>query len=130
MSDTAIKISSSRTSSHLQLKHWVLLKIENELNEDSSPSYKRAATDRSTQTQKYFLKGEFEGIYFTQREAECIQGLLQFKTLKIIAEKLNISHRTVESYIKNIKIKLGCKKKFELLQIIRKNEFLLELCTE
>lgn len=44
----------------------------------------------------------------TKREIECIYLLLEGLSYKDIAKKMGISSRTVESYLTNIKNKLGC----------------------
>lgn len=51
----------------------------------------------------------------TARESECLMELIKGKTAAQIAETLSLSKRTVESYLDNIKGKLGCRSKSELL---------------
>ncbi len=51
----------------------------------------------------------------TMRESECLMELIKGKTAVQIAESLDISKRTVESYMENIKGKLGCNNKSELV---------------
>jgi len=51
----------------------------------------------------------------TKREMECLSYILQGRTLKETADILQLSKRTVETYFENIKNKLGCKNKTELL---------------
>ena len=55
----------------------------------------------------------------SKREIECLEYLLESKTQKEISRLLKISLRTVESYIKNIKNKLGCDTTPDLLKIAR-----------
>lgn len=50
------------------------------------------------------------------REKECLELFLKGKTAKETASLLNLSRRTVESYFENIKDKLGCFSKAEILQ--------------
>ena len=42
----------------------------------------------------------------TRRELECFFHVIQAKTIKQIAQELNLSPRTVESYLENVKCKL------------------------
>lgn len=56
--------------------------------------------------------------YFSKREKECIQFLLMGMTAKEIAKKLQLSHRTVESYLENIKYKTECPSKSQLISKI------------
>ncbi|GAB4393210.1 MAG: hypothetical protein Tsb005_10520 [Gammaproteobacteria bacterium] len=44
----------------------------------------------------------------TLRETDCLFYMLHGKTCKEIANILNLSHRTVETYLMNVKQKLGC----------------------
>ena len=62
--------------------------------------------------------------YFTNREVECMKLLLQYKTISGIAAILQLSPRTVEYYIKNMKAKIGCRTKLELLDIICTSDFM------
>lgn len=55
--------------------------------------------------------------FFTKRELDCIHYLTLGMTCREIGEILQISHRTVEHYLDNIKTKLGVLKKS---QIVRK----------
>ena len=49
------------------------------------------------------------------RQRDCVKLLLQGLTAKEIAIKLNLSYRTIETYLETLKKKLGCKNKAELL---------------
>jgi DNA-binding CsgD family transcriptional regulator len=62
--------------------------------------------------------------YFTKREAECMVLLLRGKTINSVANILKLSPRTVEYYIKNMKSKLGCRTKFELIDLVYASEFM------
>lgn len=51
----------------------------------------------------------------TKRELQCIQLLAQGNSAKVIASKLNLSKRTIEFYISNIKEKLNVNKAPEII---------------
>lgn len=72
---------------------------------------------------KYFLSGKFKNIYLTQREAECICFLYTGASPKEIAKLLQISHRTIEGYIENAKIKLRVNSKNELFKVLNTSGF-------
>ena len=74
--------------------------------------------DRSTGVM-YFLGGEFDDVYFTKREAETLFHLLKGKTIPEVGKSLNLSARTIEFYVKNMKLKVGVKSKDG---ITRKNQ--------
>lgn len=71
----------------------------------------------------YSLGTKYGTKYFTQREAECMAWLLKGKTINRIAQTLRLSPRTVEYYVKNMKIKVGCRTKFELIDLISESDF-------
>lgn len=50
----------------------------------------------------------------TPREKECIMHILKGKSAKESAQVLDLSHRTVEHYLENVKNKFGCQFKNEL----------------
>tara|TARA_R110002126_G_scaffold116140_4_gene255394 strand:+ start:8723 stop:9526 length:804 start_codon:yes stop_codon:yes gene_type:complete len=56
--------------------------------------------------------------YFTKREVDCIIYLLKGLPAKTAADKLNISKRTYDAHIENIKFKLVCNKNSEIIFII------------
>jgi DNA-binding CsgD family transcriptional regulator len=96
------------------LLHWKKLQIKETADVNLDVSKKQNLLQN-----KYFLGEQFQGVYLTQREADCVLVLLQVKTIKKAAVHLNLSPRTVEFYLRNVRIKLGCKKKTELIRIIR-----------
>ncbi len=67
---------------------------------------------------------EYRGTKLSQREVDCIYHLLHKKTALETGELMNISRRTVESYIENIKIKLNCKDKAEIIKKLKNNKYL------
>ena len=72
----------------------------------------------------YALGDRFGRIYFTKREAECMVHLLRGKTIARVALELKLSPRTVEFYLKNMKTKLGCRTKFELIDLVINSDFM------
>ncbi len=77
---------------------------------------------------RIFLGSLFPGVYFTTREAEMAQLLVDYK-YREIAVLLMISRRTAEYYATNMKKKLRCINKRELVYIL-KNSGLLEQLRE
>jgi len=59
-----------------------------------------------TQVSRYFLLNESDSLYLTKKQADCARLLAKGDTSKHIAKKMNISPRTVEGYILDIKNKL------------------------
>ena len=73
------------------------------------------------------LDGEFSGIYLTPREVDCLNALATGRTVKMVARDLDLSHRTVEFYLKNLKTKFGCATKCELLAMVAEADLLSTL---
>ncbi|MCB1827010.1 MAG: helix-turn-helix transcriptional regulator, partial [Coxiellaceae bacterium] len=69
----------------------------------------------------YYLGDEFPNVYFTQREIDCLFYLLAGYTIAETAERLGLSPRTVEFYVKNMRMKIGVKNKADLLKKIRES---------
>lgn len=57
----------------------------------------------------------------TSRQKQCVYWLLKGKTAWETARILNLSQRTVEHYLQNIKAKLNCRTKFELISKVLKS---------
>lgn len=62
-------------------------------------------------------------VKLSPREVECVFHFSQGKTAKEIAKILNISHRTVEDYIKNVKLKTGQSSKSALADMLKDDLF-------
>lgn len=62
------------------------------------------------------LGKQLENQHLTQREIDILKCLLQGYSAKETGLALEISYRTVESYISSLKLKLRCNKKSELIR--------------
>lgn len=58
-------------------------------------------------------------VNLSEREKDCLRYLIEGKTAKETACLLNLSHRTIEYYFENLKDKLNCVTKRELIKIAR-----------
>jgi DNA-binding CsgD family transcriptional regulator len=59
----------------------------------------------------------FGNLTLSKREMECLRLTIKGYTAKRIAKVLGISHRTVEEYITNIRLKVGVNSKSELIEM-------------
>lgn len=75
----------------------------------------------------YYLGEHFPDVYLTKREAESMFWLMQSNTIAEAAAKMNLSARTVEFYVKNLKLKLQCKNKKMLVDKILQTSLLAQL---
>ncbi|MEO8402099.1 MAG: LuxR C-terminal-related transcriptional regulator [Gammaproteobacteria bacterium] len=67
-------------------------------------------------TPNNLLRGTFHNAsYYTKREKECLFYILRGKTARETGKLLNLSTRTIETYINNLKIKLNVSTKSELI---------------
>ena len=80
---------------------------------------------KSTKRKMYFLAGNLCGKYLTHQEAKCMLHILRGCTIVKTAQLMDLSDRTVESYLKNIKNKLGVKTKAQLICEIVKSGFVV-----
>jgi DNA-binding NarL/FixJ family response regulator len=65
--------------------------------------------------EQYFLTAPLDDIYLTKREHETLMALLQGGSIKSIAREKDISPRTIEEYVKNLRKKLGFMRKQEMV---------------
>lgn len=92
------------------------------------PGIKKIKSVKKPQAKKkYFLGSGHPGIYFTQRETQTIYLLMRGKTNFETAKTLGLSRRTIEFYIKNMKSKLHCHSKSELINKVIKSDLLSRL---
>lgn len=78
-----------------------------------------------TPIKKYYLNPEDSNKYITQREFDCLNLMAKGKQIKEIARDLMLAPRTIESYLNNIRTRLGCRSRSQLMDIFRstKREF-------
>jgi len=93
-----------------------------EIDDDLEPNLPVKTSPRT----QFFLSGLPNNLHLSKREAECVFFLLRGLTIKKVAYTLDLSPRTVEFYLKNVKHKLACKKKNEVLQLIRQTSFVTD----
>lgn len=90
--------------------------------------FSNAITKKHTQIRgaqkKYNLGKNFPGVYFTRREAQIAFYFIQGASTLESAKSLDLSRRTVEFYTNNMKIKLGCRYKSDLILKITQSDFL------
>ena len=103
-------------------KTFTFVGAEQDAYRGSVSDKKVARVPRKT-AKVYWLGPKYEGIYFSHREAECMVQLLKGKTVHKVAETVKLSPRTIEYYLKNMKAKVGCRTKFELVEIVAESDF-------
>lgn len=69
---------------------------------------------------KLYLNGQYNGKFLSKRESECLFYFSRGATMKEIAEYTHLSPRTIEAHLQNIRDKVGCRTKSELISIFSK----------
>jgi DNA-binding CsgD family transcriptional regulator len=71
-----------------------------------------------TNIERFFIPNCDNDLYLTKREAECASYMLDGATAKQIGKVLGISYRTVESHFNQMKEKLQCSSKEQLVDFL------------
>ncbi len=71
-----------------------------------------------------YLGEAFPAVYLTKRESQCCLLLLYGLTMRDIAQELDLSARTIEYYLNNIKRKLDCAYRDQLVKHLLASDFL------
>ncbi len=118
------------------MEYWHRIVSEVENHTDSAFNFyfthpvhceRRADLDRKKgRLVNYYLGDLFPNVYFTTREAETMYLLIQGHTIKSCSEMLQISARTTEFYIKNLKKKVKSYSKQQLIETVLDTDFLHE----
>lgn len=79
---------------------------------------KEAVSENKVGGNRFYLDPSSQELYFTYREMEIAMFLFQPLTYKVIGDKMDLSDRTVECHVRRMRIKVGCKDRFELIDRI------------
>lgn len=93
-------------------------------SDGESEAYYLKIKKRLDRKKRYTLGTQYPQKYFTKREAECMVLLLKGNMIDCMAKRLKLSPRTIEYYLKNMKAKVDCRTKFELIDLINTSEFM------
>ena len=73
------------------------------------------SVNEENKIQTYKIGHLIDDIKLTTREGECLFYILKAKSAKEIARLLNLSNRTIETYIEHLKFKFGAESKSDLI---------------
>jgi len=97
---------------------------------DENPlSIKKKIKDKQNEhraMQRYYLVPGDKDTYFTYREMEIAMHLFDPITYKAIGQMMGLSDRTVECHVRRMRIKLGCKDRFELIDLLSPMPLVIE----
>ncbi len=80
-------------------------------------------------SEEHLKKTKNPEVLLTTKERECLKFVGEGYTSKEIARYFNLSPRTVEWHVENIKHKLGVDKKTDLIKVVSQATFMLESAT-
>lgn len=104
------------------MKYWEAMVKEIEHKAQTDEQNKLPSSMKKKESKKYYVGESAPGVYFTQREVESVRELLKSHTIAGAAQELGLSPRTVEFYVKNMKMKLNCSTKADLLKKVVKTD--------
>lgn len=75
--------------------------------------------DEKIEKLRFYLGDSFPGVYFTHQEARCILHCLKGMTDEQIGRAMRLSKSTISVYLMNMRRKLKCKSKKQLIAIVK-----------
>ena len=78
----------------------------------------RPKLQQSVPSLNFFLGPMYPGVYLTLREAQSVALLMRGYTLKQIGQRLCLSPRTIECYARNVRSKLNCHSRAQVIEAI------------
>jgi DNA-binding CsgD family transcriptional regulator len=101
------------TEAFYQKMRRALVKLEKDAVdiEQLSQSVLKKPADKRT---RMYLGSSFDGEYLTPSELKCLSRIVKGEKVPVVAKRLFLSERTVESHLHRIKQKLRCKTQCEL----------------
>ncbi len=76
--------------------------------------------ENASQINRFYLSGEYEDIYLTRKELDCLVLFYNTTNYQVIAKQLNLSAITIQRHFDSIRTKLKCNNKKELIKIVKK----------
>ncbi len=92
--------------------------------------HEKLSSRRSVRVVKYCCELDNVALHFSQREVQTMELIIDGLTVPKVAVKLNLSPRTVEFYVKNLRSKLQCVSKRELVLLLKQQNILAKLKQE
>lgn len=97
----------------IELNNNILKDLSCYLSETNSTIKRKS---KIIKAENYYLNAKYEGLSLSKRQAEFLFYLLRGHTAKMIGKTLNLSPRTTESYTENLKTKMYCSSKTQLIE--------------
>lgn len=98
-----------------ELKNYIFNTLRNEARPNTLSLTDGQSSQKIAHPSSGILISNGRPVAVTAREAECLRHLSAGKSAKQTAALLNLSARTIEFHLNNLKEKAGCRTKLELL---------------
>ncbi len=86
--------------------------------------------EKVEKTKRYYLEGEFEGVYLNKTQVSCLAYLIKDMTYKEIGDKVFLSPRTVTNNLDLVREKLQCANKKMLIKKVKSDPSILSIISE
>lgn len=96
---------------------------QHSLSESLAIVKKIGLMDNQPASQTALQNVKVNNVHLTQRELQCLKLTVKGYTAKRIAKELELSHRTVEEYLTNIRVKTGASSKAALIEMTIDNYY-------
>lgn len=120
-----IRYFEEKAKKYIQVASRIRIILPSTMTKDDvileTPNYDSFLHEIS-KTQTFSIVVDDMKIRLTKREAECLYHLMLGKSMKMIARELDISPRTVECYINNLRTKTGAITKYNLIDKIKNKD--------
>jgi DNA-binding NarL/FixJ family response regulator len=105
------------------LNHWNRLAITGGDPDKLMDSRQDDREPNRQKREKIYVGGAFKEVYFTWRQSQCMLLFLEGKTQREASIELGISLRTIERYTKDMCVKMKCRDKGDLINVISSTTF-------
>ncbi|MFT3742567.1 MAG: LuxR C-terminal-related transcriptional regulator [Gammaproteobacteria bacterium] len=109
------------------IKDWETAAQRKTLAALSYTKFRSTATTPITPPKRYYLGSKYPGVYLSGQEARCMYYFIHGFTQVETGQAMEISHRTISSYTHNMKLKMSCRNKQELVQLVLQTDFVSKL---
>ena len=121
---TNVKCNSWSYKSNTIMKQFFKLCYSLKEENIMKPPHKSDKSVRTKKLTRYELGSQYPDVYLSQREAECVALIVDGCSHLQVAQLLDISSRTVEFYMNNVKAKLRYENRKELILKIKNSDFI------
>jgi LuxR family quorum-sensing system transcriptional regulator SolR len=98
--------------------------VWNHLTTSSATENKKYQLLKKMPTKHYYFEDLLGNVPLTEREVRCLKAFTSGYTVKESAKLMKLSPRTIEYHLENIKAKLSCQRKADLMKLFSERIFI------